>query len=49
VAAIARSIDLMVCQYIPFGTHFLWHIGLSTAACLGILLMVRIRKARMGL
>jgi hypothetical protein len=48
VAAVARSIDLMVCQYIPFGTHFLWHIGLSTAACLGILLMVRIKKARAG-
>ena len=48
VAAAARSIDLMVCQYIPFGTHFLWHIGLSTAACLGILLMVRIKKSRRG-
>jgi len=48
VAATARSIDLMVCQIIPFGTHFLWHIGLSTAACLGILLIVRIKKLRMG-
>ena len=48
VAAVARSIDLMVCDYIPFGTHFLWHIGLSTAACLGILLMVRIKKTRMA-
>jgi len=35
-AAFFRSIDLVVCPYVPFGTHFLWHIGLSTAACLGI-------------
>jgi len=46
VAAIARSIDLLVCPYIPFGTHFLWHIGLSTAACLGLVLIVRLKKQR---
>lgn len=46
-AAVARSVDLVVCPYIPTGTHFLWHMGLSTAACLGVLLMVRIKKARM--
>jgi hypothetical protein len=43
-AAIFRSIDLLVCPYVPFGTHFLWHLGLSTAACLGIVLMVRMKK-----
>jgi hypothetical protein len=48
VAAVARSIDLMVCPYFPTGTHFLWHLGLSTAACLGILLMVKIKKTRAG-
>jgi len=45
-AAVARSIDLMVCPLIPFGTHFLWHIGLSTAACLGVFLMVKLKRAR---
>lgn len=45
-AAVARSIDIMVCPVIPFGTHFLWHIGLSTAACLGIVLMVRMKRGR---
>lgn len=44
-AAGARSIDLIVCPYVPFGTHFLWHIGLSTAACLGIVLLVKMKKA----
>lgn len=44
VAAFARSIDLIVCPVIPFGTHFLWHIGLSTAACLGVVLMVKMKK-----
>ncbi len=48
-AAVARSIDLLICPYVPTGTHFLWHIGLSTAACLGIVLMVRIKKVRQGL
>jgi hypothetical protein len=43
-AAFFRSIDLIVCPYVPFGTHFLWHIGLSTAACLGIFLMVQMKK-----
>ncbi len=43
-AAFFRSIDLLVCPYVPFGTHFLWHIGLSTAACLGIVLMVRMKR-----
>lgn len=49
IAAIARSIDLVVCPYVPFGTHFLWHIGLATAACLGFVLMVRLKKVRRGL
>jgi hypothetical protein len=48
VAAVARSIDLLVCPFVPTGTHFLWHIGLSTAACLGILLMVKVKKIRAG-
>jgi hypothetical protein len=43
-AAFFRSIDLLVCDYLPFGTHFLWHLGLSTAACLGIFLMVRMKR-----
>ena len=43
-AAFFRSIDMVVCRYVPFGTHFLWHIGLSTAACLGIFLIVQMKK-----
>ena len=43
-AAVFRSIDLIVCPYIPFGTHFLWHLLLSTAAFLGIMLLVRMKK-----
>lgn len=45
-AAVARSIDLMVCPVVQFGTHFLWHIGLSTAACLGLMLIVQMKKLR---
>lgn len=47
-AAFARSIDLLICPYVPTGTHFLWHIGLSTAACLGFVLIVQMKKARAG-
>jgi len=43
-AAVARSIDLIVCPYVPMGTHFLWHLLLSTASFLGILLLVRMKK-----
>lgn len=45
-AAVARSIDLVMCPIVPFGTHFLWHIGLSTAAYLGLMLIVKMKKAR---
>ncbi|MGC9953499.1 MAG: ceramidase domain-containing protein [Rhizomicrobium sp.] len=43
-AAVFRSIDLIVCPYVPIGTHFLWHICLSTASYLGIVLLVRMKK-----
>ena len=43
IAAVFRSIDLLVCPVIPFGTHFLWHIFLSTASFLGIVLLVRMK------
>ena len=43
IAAICRSIDLMACSAIPFGTHFLWHILLSLAAYLGIVFLLRFR------
>jgi hypothetical protein len=48
VAATARSIDLLACPYIPTGTHFLWHIGLATAACLGFVLIVEMKKKRLA-
>lgn len=43
VAAICRSIDLSVCAIAPMGTHFLWHIMLSLAAYLGIVMLARLR------
>ena len=32
-----RTIDLDACAYIPFGTHFLWHMFLSAAGFVGVL------------
>lgn len=26
IALLFRTIDLMLCDYIPIGTHFLWHL-----------------------
>jgi len=26
IAILFRSIDSLMCGYVPFGTHFLWHI-----------------------
>ncbi len=35
-AAFFRTIDLEMCEVIPFGTHFLWHVFLGLAAYLGV-------------
>jgi len=44
LAAIAaltfRSVDAMACGTVPMGTHFMWHILLSTAAFLCMLTVV---------
>lgn len=45
IAAACRSIDLLMCRIVPFGTHFLWHILLSLAAYLGIVMLVRLKQA----
>lgn len=44
-AAVCRSIDGFVCGAIPIGTHFLWHMGLSLAAYLAIVLLTRLKRA----
>jgi Ceramidase len=48
LAATFRSIDLIACQVVPIGTHFLWHIFLSTAAyrCVVFLTALKPAKAR---
>ncbi|NWH08034.1 MAG: hypothetical protein HXY22_05205 [Alphaproteobacteria bacterium] len=44
IAALSfRSIDPMTCKLIPFGTHFLWHILLSTAAFAGFLALLHLK------
>ena len=44
VAATLRTLDLSVCDTIPFGTHFFWHIFLATAAYFGVRMMVVLRN-----
>jgi len=39
-AAGMRTLDLHVCDVIPFGTHFFWHLFLGTAAYLGVRMVV---------
>ena len=45
LALALRSIDKSVCDIIPFGTHFFWHIFLAAAAYFGIRMMVKLREA----
>ena len=45
-AAVFRSIDGIACAYIPFGSHFLWHVFLGFSAYCGIVLLVKIHQAK---
>jgi hypothetical protein len=40
-----RTIELDVCSYIPFGTHFLWHIFNSGGAFMGVIALVTLQDA----
>lgn len=42
LAAVGRSADLFLCHQIRFGTHFLWHMFLSLAAYLAIVMLVKL-------
>jgi hypothetical protein len=46
VALTFRTIDLSVCDSIPFGTHFLWHSFLSASGFLGILALIELPAVR---
>ena len=42
-ALVFRLLDGRACAVIPIGTHFLWHIFLSSAAFLCVLTLLRLR------
>ena len=46
IAATVRTMDLGVCETIPFGTHFLWHIFLGGAAYAGVRMMAQLGRDR---
>ena len=43
VAVFFRSIDLWICQFIPIGTHFLWHILAASVGYLAISLISKVK------
>lgn len=43
LAAIMRTIDLSVCNYIPFGTHFLWHTFLGLAGLMAVFVVYSLK------
>lgn len=45
IALTARSIDAWACDHLDQGSHFLWHVFLSTAAFLLMLTLVRLGYA----
>jgi hypothetical protein len=46
VALLFRTIDGAACPYLPAGTHFLWHILLSSAAFLGLVALTILSRPR---
>lgn len=44
VAATLRTLDLSVCETIPFGTHPFWHIFLAIASYAGVRMIVILRN-----
>lgn len=40
-----RTLDPIACPDVPFGTHFLWHVFLSSAAFLGLLTLIALKDA----
>jgi hypothetical protein len=40
IAVTFRTVDLAVCDTIPFGTHFLWHSFLSAAGFMSVLTLI---------
>ncbi len=40
-----RTFDMTACDYLPFGTHFLWHIFNSAGAFMGVLSLIVLEKA----
>ena len=45
-ALVFRTIDLSVCDYVPIGTHWLWHSILSCGGFLGIRALIEIPPVR---
>lgn len=43
LAAAFRTVDLSVCETVPFGTHFLWHTFLSLAVFAGAVFLIKLR------
>ncbi len=42
IALAMRTLDSRVCETVPIGTHFLWHVFLGFAAFAGVWLTVRL-------
>jgi hypothetical protein len=40
-----RTFDMTACDYLPFGTHFLWHIFNSAGAFMGVLSLITLEQA----
>jgi len=45
IAVAMRTLDLNMCDVIPVGTHFFWHIFLGVAAYAGVRMIVRLGPA----
>jgi hypothetical protein len=44
LALFFRQLDILICSYFNFGTHFLWHILTAVSAYMAVVFVIKLKK-----